>query len=299
MRILVCSKRDFPGCYFLNRLLPRLAGHDVSVWLSAVVRSAEIDVPELSEIAFVERTLFADDLFPIIDRLPASERQGAALFTFRGLSERFAIEISTSNDVHSAASLEQLGRLAPDLIVSARFSHLFSPAALARTRHGIVNLHPGALPRFAGLFAPMRTVCAGLQSFCGTLHWIDEGVDTGPILDCRTRPIARDRGLLPQVAEIYCDLIEPLQDLMTALARGIRPPGSIQDQSLREYRSLPSPAEIARFRETGMVFWKPQELSGWIRSFLRPAAGGSISFGAGFDSFHPGTANAPAPKRSI
>ncbi len=268
MRILVCSKRDFPGCYFLNRLLPELAAHELTVWLSDVARPAESLMPELAEIAFIERDLFVEDLFPVLDRLPPSARQGAALLTFQGLRERHGIEVTTVGSMDAPESAARLGQLAPDLIVSARYSHIFEAAAIAAPRHGIVNLHPGGLPRFAGLFAPMRSVCAGLEDLSGTLHWVDEGIDTGPILAWRTRALDHGRGLLPQIAEVYCDLIEPLLDLIDKLASGARPTGEPQDRSRREYRSLPSAADIAQFRATGMVFWKPGEISAWIHSFL-------------------------------
>ena len=71
MRILVCTKRDLHGAHFLNRLLPRLAGHELAgIWLSEKNRDAENSVPELVELRFLERTLPLELLFPLIDALP-------------------------------------------------------------------------------------------------------------------------------------------------------------------------------------------------------------------------------------
>jgi folate-dependent phosphoribosylglycinamide formyltransferase PurN len=270
MRLIICTKRDYPGCYFLNRLLPHLAGHDVRVWLSNKTRPTERSVPELAEIAFVERTLLTEQLFPLIDRLPNGASADAELATFEGLKKRYGIPIDIVDDVRSASAIAHLESLAPDLMISSRFSHIFKRNAIDVPRCGIVNLHPGALPHFAGLFAPMRTVNEGYGELTGTLHWIDEGIDTGPILALRSRPLKRDTGLLLQVVEIYCDLIDPLLDMVRAIESGHCPEGIRQDTNTREYRSLPSEADLTSFHATGMDFWKPAELQQWIARFLPP-----------------------------
>lgn len=268
MRLIICTKRDYPGCYFLNRLLPLLAGHDVQVWLSNKVRPTERSVPELAEIAFVERTLLMEQVFPLIDHLPNGA--GAELATFEGLKRRYGVPIDIVDDVCSPSAIVHLQSLAPDLLISSRFSHIFKQNAIAVPRYGIVNLHPGALPHFAGLFAPMRTVNEGYRELTGTLHWIDEGIDTGPILALRSRPLKRDTGLLSQVVEIYCDLIEPLLEMIHSIEAGHCPEGTRQDTSTREYRSLPSEADLTSFHASGMDFWKPAELQQWIARFLPP-----------------------------
>jgi methionyl-tRNA formyltransferase len=268
MRLIVCTKRDLPGCYFLNRVLPALAGHDVRVWLSSKTRATERSVPELAEIAFVERTLPVDLLFPLVDRIPSAERAQAQLATFEGLKKRAGVMIEVVDDLRSPSALERLAALAPDLMISARFSHIFKRDAIAVPRHGIVNLHPGALPHFAGLFAPMRTVTEGLRELTGTLHWIDEGIDTGPILAQRSRRLCPETGLLPQIAEIYCDLIDPLLAVISDIEAGRAPAGTVQDPGTRDYRSLPSAADLASFHATGMAFWKPGEIQQWISRFV-------------------------------
>jgi hypothetical protein len=272
MRLIVCTKRDLPGCYFLNRLLPALAGHDVRVWLSSKIRATERSVPELAEIAFIERTLPVDTIFPLVDRLPAAEQMRAPLATFEGLRRRAGVSIEIVDDVRSPSALARLEALAPELMIAARFSHIFRREAIAVPRHGIINLHPGALPQFAGLFAPMRTVTGGFRELTGTLHWIDEGIDTGPILAQRSRALCPEAGLLPQIAEIYCALIEPLLGAIADIEAGHAPAGAVQDVATRDYRSLPSAAELASFHATGMAFWKPGEIQQWISRFVPDAA---------------------------
>jgi methionyl-tRNA formyltransferase len=88
-----------------------------------------------------------------------------------------------------------IGALAPDAIVSTYCRAIFPPALLAIPRHGCVNVHPGRLPQYRG---PMPTFWALVngERTCGvTLHKMDAGTDTGPIIDQTIVPIGpRDTG---------------------------------------------------------------------------------------------------------
>ncbi len=68
----------------------------------------------------------------------------------------------------------------PDLIVLAGYMQLLSEPFVARFRGRIVNVHPALLPRFAGLDAVGQALAAGVEVTGVTVHFVDEGIDTGP-----------------------------------------------------------------------------------------------------------------------
>ena len=77
----------------------------------------------------------------------------------------------------------------PDLICLAGYMRLLSPEFVARYRGRILNIHPALLPKFPGLDVQRRALEAGeLESGC-TVHFVDEGTDTGPIVLQRRVPI--------------------------------------------------------------------------------------------------------------
>ena len=77
----------------------------------------------------------------------------------------------------------------PDLICLAGYMRLLSPEFVARYRGRILNIHPALLPRFPGLDVQRRALEAGeLESGC-TVHFVDEGTDTGPVILQRRVPI--------------------------------------------------------------------------------------------------------------
>ena len=269
MRLILCVKRDLHGCIFLNRLMPRLADHPTWILLSDKARTAESQIPELARLAYLERVLPIDRLFPLIDSAPAGGVGEWA--TFAGLAARYATRCEVVEDINSPAMLSRLAAYAPDLIVSARFSHIFAPAAIGVARHGVVNIHPGELPAYAGLFSPLRTVAEGGQELVCCLHRVDAGVDSGPIIALARLPYQRELGLLAQIAELYPLAITPLLDLLARLANGEAVAGEVQDRSRRRYRSLPDASEIDAFLAAGHHLWTAQSYDSLLARFLRPA----------------------------
>lgn len=77
---------------------------------------------------------------------------------------------------------EKIAEAAPDLIVSAGFMRLFGPSVLTRFRERIVNTHPALLPAFPGAHGVPDALSYGVRVTGATMHVVDSGVDTGPII---------------------------------------------------------------------------------------------------------------------
>lgn len=71
----------------------------------------------------------------------------------------------------------------PDLVVSAGFMKVLGPAFLDAFR--VVNTHPALLPSFPGAHGVRDALAHGVKVTGCTCHWVDAGVDTGPIIDQR------------------------------------------------------------------------------------------------------------------
>ena len=108
----------------------------------------------------------------------ALERAAAAgvetrVFERNGFAERPA------RDAAIADWLESLG---VELVVLAGYMALLDATFIARCRDRIVNVHPALLPAFPGVRAIEQAVDYGVRVFGVTVHFVDEGVDTGPII---------------------------------------------------------------------------------------------------------------------
>jgi phosphoribosylglycinamide formyltransferase-1 len=80
-----------------------------------------------------------------------------------------------------------------DLVVLAGYMQLLAPEFVRRFAGRIINVHPALLPSFAGLDAVGQALAHGVRVTGVTVHFVDEGVDTGPILLQRAVPVPADR----------------------------------------------------------------------------------------------------------
>jgi len=82
-----------------------------------------------------------------------------------------------------------------DLIVLAGYMQLLTEPFVARFRGRIINIHPALLPSFPGLDAIGQALAAGVEETGVSVHFVDEGIDTGPtILQRRVPvPVGRER----------------------------------------------------------------------------------------------------------
>ncbi|MGI8679856.1 MAG: phosphoribosylglycinamide formyltransferase [Jatrophihabitans sp.] len=80
----------------------------------------------------------------------------------------------------SSALADSIASYQPDLVVLAGFMKLLAPEIVHRFR--IVNTHPALSPAFPGAHAIRDALAAGASTTGVTVHWVDEGVDTGPVI---------------------------------------------------------------------------------------------------------------------
>ena len=87
----------------------------------------------------------------------------------------------------NAALGDAIAEHEPDLVVLAGFMRVLAPSVVARFR--IVNTHPALLPAFPGAHAIRDALAAGVDETGVTVHWVDEGVDTGPVIVQQPVPV--------------------------------------------------------------------------------------------------------------
>jgi formyltetrahydrofolate-dependent phosphoribosylglycinamide formyltransferase len=80
----------------------------------------------------------------------------------------------------------------PDLVVSAGFMKILGPAFLERFAGRVVNTHPALLPAFPGAHAVADALAHGVRVTGCTVHLVDAGVDTGPIVAQQAVTVAPD-----------------------------------------------------------------------------------------------------------
>ncbi|MBN9620521.1 MAG: phosphoribosylglycinamide formyltransferase [Actinobacteria bacterium] len=94
----------------------------------------------------------------------------------------FAVPLSDHPDraAWNEALADRIAAEEPDLLVLAGFMRILAPVVVQRFR--IVNTHPALLPAFPGAHAIRDALAAGADTTGVTVHWVDEGVDTGEVI---------------------------------------------------------------------------------------------------------------------
>jgi phosphoribosylglycinamide formyltransferase 1 len=148
-----------------------------------------------------------------VEDAPALERARArgvltALFPRGGYADR---------EARDAAMAEWLADRGARLVVLAGYMELLSPAFLERFPEAVINVHPSLLPAFPGLRAIEQALAYGVKVFGVTVHLVDAGLDSGPVILQRALelPDARDPAevlaalrplehtLLPQAVRLF------------------------------------------------------------------------------------------------
>ena len=109
-----------------------------------------------------------------------------------------------------SADLRDLVRtFGPDLVVSAGFMRILSPAFVAAFSGRLINLHPSLLPAYPGAHAVRDALEDSARTTGSTVHFVDDQVDHGPVILQREVPIERD------------DTVESLHERIKAVEHGM------------------------------------------------------------------------------
>lgn len=105
---------------------------------------------------------------------------------------------------HEAAVLRILHEARADLVCLAGYMRILSPDFVARWRGRILNIHPSLLPKYRGVSPQKRAIEAGERVSGCTVHLVDEGTDTGPVVlqkEVRIEPGDTEESLSARILE--------------------------------------------------------------------------------------------------
>jgi len=119
------------------------------------------------------------------------------------------------------AMADWLESLQADLVVLAGYMQLVNAEFLARFRGAVINVHPALLPAFPGLAAVQQGLDYGVKVFGVTVHFVDEGVDTGPVILQRAIELPSAQDASEVMAALQPIEHELLPEAVRLIARGV------------------------------------------------------------------------------
>ena len=154
-----------------------------------------------------------DDGLPVV--AVASNRAGARALgraEAAGIPARvFELDEYASREERDGAMADWFVEQGVQLVVCAGYMHLLRATFLDRFRGRIVNTHPAPLPEFPGAHPLEDVLAAGAKETAATVHYVDEGVDTGAVITFEPVPVLDD------------DTVESLRDRVQAVEHQLLP----------------------------------------------------------------------------
>lgn len=131
----------------------------------------------------------------VVGVLTADKRPSGAAGTAAS-AQRMGLPVLAAEEVDNVMLGEVLRREDVDLLVNVHSLRILPPDVLTVPTIGCFNLHPGPLPRFAGLNAPSWAIYEGAKRYGSSLHWMTPEIDAGPVAYATQFEIdARETGL--------------------------------------------------------------------------------------------------------
>ena len=156
-----------------------------------------------------------------LSAVASNRRESYALVRARGAripTATFSLDCHADReerDLVMAGWLEQHG---VELVVLAGYMHLLTRPFLVRFPERIVNVHPSLLPAFPGAHAIEDALAAGVDTTGVTVHLVDEGIDTGPILRQEALPVEPKATLVERLHAVEHRLLpEVVQGMLRSL----------------------------------------------------------------------------------
>jgi phosphoribosylglycinamide formyltransferase-1 len=131
-----------------------------------------------------------------------------------------AAEYALDRVARDAALADWLRSRGTQLVVMAGYMQIVGPAFLERFPDAVINVHPALLPAFPGMDAVSQAIAYGVKVFGVTVHFVDEGVDSGPVIMQRSVSLPDARELDDVLPHIHAIEHQILPEVVRLFARG-------------------------------------------------------------------------------
>lgn len=160
----------------------------------------------------------------------------------RGLKTAAIPSKGLTREAHAELLIQEIKAARADLICLAGYMRVLSPAFISAFPQRILNIHPSLLPAFPGLDAQRQALEHGVRFSGCTVHFVDEGLDSGPIIRQAVVPVLDDdtvatlsARILREEHRIYSEAIAIILGGQYRLeGRRVLTPGPAKDSSVRE-----------------------------------------------------------------
>jgi len=169
------------------------------------------------------------------------------------LLEEYKVPLVPTENVNNPHYIEKISNLGLDLLVSIASPQILKPELLSIPKQGAINLHGGYLPDFPGVFTPFWNLLEGSKEAGCTIHYMEAGVDSGPIIKQCQFPIEPHDSMFSLYEKIVSHGIPLLLQSLDLIKKGEA--SMIENTTtFKNYHSFPTKQEAQSFRNQGFRY---------------------------------------------
>ena len=262
----------------LSKLVPRLLmqGHLPFVFLPVRQIDMKSRSFDLRELSFFEMELLQDHVIPF---LGSSFPQGTAALTVEQMGSSYGVLVKRILDINDLSFLQLLRSHHVDVGISLCSHQHFQKDIIHyfNSPRVLLNLHRGVLPSYKGFMTGLRAMMNHEPDFGYSLHYVQEGCDSGDIVDIRTHPIDYRESMLHWAKLNYETGVAMIQGVVEQIARQ-KPVSTLpQDPNRSRHYTLPTAEELAMARRGGIRLVDGAAIQDLlVRSYAPPGGGEAL-----------------------
>jgi len=190
------------------------------------------------------------------------------------LAEKNGIPVLIEKNINQDHIINKFDEFGCDIFVSISFNQIFKAKILNTTKHGIINCHAGKLPFYRGRNILNWALINDEKEMGITVHYVDEGIDTGDIILQRTYPITDDDNYKTLLEKSYTGCSELVLEALDLIeTKRVKRLKQTDIHPTGFYCGMRKPGdEIINWNQTS------RELFNFIRSICPPGPGARTLF---------------------
>ncbi|MGH1404297.1 MAG: hypothetical protein ACRBDL_08635 [Alphaproteobacteria bacterium] len=249
-KIVLFAGNNGTGHALLNKLLPeiRSTGLEPVVYLTKGTDSPKAQLQKIADFSFFETGIleniydFLENSYQLQDK--KSKAQKSRFYSPNQLADIHNCQITEIDDLNDPQFIKALATdKAIEGYISLKNYQLFSPETidvLKGAEQFLWNMHTGELPKYRGVFIPVRVRQENELEYGWSLHEIDTHIDTGPIIDSRTTFLEEDTTILDAYYDMVNKGADMIMDNIKFIVKNTPRPPIPQDHSKARYFSFPT-----------------------------------------------------------
>lgn len=224
------------------------------------------------------------------------DKNNASLVEIKEITDKYSIPFHQPEKKELYRYINYIKDLSPDLIVVCGYKYIMSSEIFSIPKLRTINIHPSYLPNYRGQHVVNWVIVNGESETGVTIHFIDEGIDTGYIIVQKKIPILFEDSASILHERIYREASDLLKLVLDRISSGSTLQSRKQDNSKASYFKPRSPQD-------GVIDWNKDgiEIYNLIRALVKPWPGAysyikdrkvifwNAQFETDYDSSSPGT----------